>query len=106
MILYLQIIDTPEDRSKFERLYYEYRGLMFCIANEILKNKQDAEDMVHAAFVSIAENMDKIDAPICPKTKAYAATIVTHKALDLRRRKERHPTVPLDSGIARTALRL
>ena len=50
MIIYLQMIDTPEDRSKFEQIYLEYRGLMFHVANEILHNEQDAEDAVHQAF--------------------------------------------------------
>ena len=57
MIIYLQMIDAPEDKHKFEILYTEYRGLMFYIANQILNNKQDAEDAVHTAFVSIAENI-------------------------------------------------
>ncbi|MBM6722656.1 hypothetical protein [Pseudoflavonifractor phocaeensis] len=50
MIVYLQMIDTPEDRSKFEQIYLEYRGLMFHVANEILHNEQDAEDTVHQAL--------------------------------------------------------
>lgn len=43
MIVYLQMIDTPDDRSKFEHLYLEYRGLMFHAANQILHNEQDAD---------------------------------------------------------------
>lgn len=56
MILHLQMIDTPEDRSKFERLYLEYRGLMFHTANQILRNEQDPEDAVHQVFLKIAEH--------------------------------------------------
>ena len=96
MIIYLQMIDAPEDKHKFEVLYTEYRGLMFYIANQILNNKQDAEDAVHTAFVSIAENIQKIDEPICPKTKGYIVTITESKAIDLYRRKQRHPQHPLD----------
>ena len=50
MLIYLQMIDTPEERSKFELLYREYRGLMFHVANRILENDQDAEDAVHQAL--------------------------------------------------------
>ena len=64
MMIYLQMIDTPEDRSKFEQLYLEYRGLMFHVANKILRNEQDAEDMVHQAFLKVAENIEKIGAQI------------------------------------------
>ena len=93
MIVYLQMIDAPEDKHKFEVLYHEYRGLMFYIANKILRNEQDAEDTVHTAFVTIAENIQKIDEPVCPKTKGYVVIIVESKAIDLYRHKQRHPEI-------------
>lgn len=95
MIIYLQMIDTPEDKHKFEILYREYRGLMFYLANRILKNEQDAEDAVHTAFVSIAEHIQKIEEVLCPKTKGYIVTIVESKAIDMYRRKQRHPKLSL-----------
>lgn len=95
MLVFLQTIETPEEKDKFERLYLQYRDLMFYIANQILQNAQDAEDAVHAAFVSIAENMEKISAFDSPKTKGYVVTITENKAIDLFRRKKRHPKVQL-----------
>lgn len=50
MLIYLQVIDAPEDRDQFITLYETYRGLMFYVANQILQNEQDAEDAVHDAF--------------------------------------------------------
>lgn len=91
MVIYLQTIDAPGDRDKLEVLYKEYRSLMFYIANKILGNEKDAEDAVHAAFVSIAENIERISDPLCPKTRGYIVTIVERKAIDLYRRKARHP---------------
>lgn len=85
------MIDAPEEKDKFERLYLKYRDLMFYIANKILQNEQDAEDAVHAAFLSIAENMEKVSTPDCPKTKGYIVTITENKAIDLYRKKKRHP---------------
>ena len=85
------MIDAPEEKDKFERLYLKYRDLMFYIANKILQNQQDAEDVVHAAFLSIAENMEKISSPTCPKTKGYIVTVTENKAIDLYRKKKRHP---------------
>ena len=71
MIIYLEMINAPEERHKFEVLYRAYRRMMFYIANRILNNEQDAEDAVHSAFVYIAENIQKIDEPMCPKTRGY-----------------------------------
>ena len=56
----LQTIESEEDKSKFEGIYYRYRKLMFHVAMKILHNRQDAEDAVHQAFVSIIENLEKI----------------------------------------------
>lgn len=54
------MLETPEEKSLFEQIYLEYRGLMFHVAYEILHNEQDAEDAVHQAFVKIAENIKKL----------------------------------------------
>ena len=59
MLIYLQVIDAPEDRDQFITLYETYRGLMFYVANQILQNEQDAEDAVHDAFLSVAEHIKK-----------------------------------------------
>ena len=60
MLIYLQMIETPEDQSKFEQIYEKYLGLMYHVALKILENHEDAEDAVHQAFVSIAENLSLI----------------------------------------------
>ena len=96
MLIYLQMIETPLEKSKFEQLYHQYRALMFHVANGILHNDRDAEDAVHNAFVSIAENISKIEDPNCPKTKGYIVTIVERKAIDLYRRKQRRNVISID----------
>ena len=99
MMIYLQMIDTPEERSKFEQLYLEYRGLMFHVANNILHHEQDAEDMVHQAFLKVAEHIEKIGDPKCPKTRGYLVTIVENKAIDLYRRRQRRRMVELSDEL-------
>ena len=71
MLIYLQMLESPEEKSILEQIYLEYRGLMYHVAYEILHNEQDAEDAVHHAFVKIAENIKKITDPVCPKTHSY-----------------------------------
>ena len=102
MLIYLQMIETPEDKTKFETLYTEYKEWMGTIAFSILHNKQDAEDAVHNAFVKIAENIKKVGDPLSKKTRAYIVTITETKAIDIYRKKQRHPEVPIseeDIGI-------
>lgn len=95
MIFYLQMIESEEDRTKFEILYTEYKDWMGTIAFSILHNKQDAEDAVHNAFVKVAENIKKVDDPLSKKTRSYIVTIIETKAIDIYRKKQRHPEVPI-----------
>lgn len=99
MMIYLQMIDSPEDRSKFEQIYIEYRDLMFYIANRILNNQQDAEDVVHEAFLKVAEHIEKIGDPKCSKTKSFIVIVVENKAIDLYRKRSRHPNVELNDEV-------
>ena len=93
MLIYLAIIDSPEDQSKFEIVYNTYKSLMFYVADKILHNEQDAEDAVHNAFIKIAENIQKVGEPICPKTKSYVVTIVESKAIDIYRANQRRKEI-------------
>lgn len=102
MLIYLQMIETPEDKTKFEILYTEYKDWMGTIAFSILHNKQDAEDAVHNAFIKIAEHIKKVDDPLSKKTRSYIVTIIETKAIDIYRKKQRHPEIPIseeDIGI-------
>ena len=67
VLIYLQVIDVPEERGKFERLYHEYQGLMYYVANRILNNPHEAEEVVHDAFLAVLENFSKISEVECPK---------------------------------------
>ena len=42
MVFLMMLIDSEEDRSKFEVIYKSYRNLMFHIANSILGNETDS----------------------------------------------------------------
>lgn len=83
MLIYLQMIESEEDKSKFIAIYENYRDIMFLAANRVLNNPSDAEDAVHQAFVSIIDNLDKIEEIDCPKTRAYVVIITEHKAIDI-----------------------
>ena len=89
MLIYLSMIESEDDKSKFEKIYERYSGLMFHKAMQILKQQQDAEDAVHQAFLSIIVNLQKISEPECPKTRAFVVIIVERKALDIAREKSK-----------------
>lgn len=94
MLLYLQTLETSDDKAKFESLYRTYCGLMVAVAMKITGNRADAEDAVHQAFLSILKNMDKISDVDCLKTKSYVVIITENKAIDLLRARKK--TLPRD----------
>lgn len=100
VLIYLQMIETPEQQSKFETIYLNNRQMMYALAFRILHNQEDAEDAVHQAFVKIAENISKISDPECPKTRGFIVTIVENKAIDIYNRKKKHPQLPFEEAVA------
>lgn len=90
MLIYALTIVKPADRPKLERLYLEYRSVMFCAANEILHNEHEAEDAVQQAFMKIAENLDKVPDELSNKTKAFVVTIAENTAIDRYRKLKRY----------------
>lgn len=89
MLLYLSLIDTEVNKSKFEYIYNSYKKIMFYVANDILKNEAQAEDAVHTSFIKIINNLDKVKEVKCNKTKAFVVTIAKHTAIDIYRKNKR-----------------
>lgn len=102
MLVYLQLLETEEDRSKFEALYLMYRDMLYCIAWKYLKNEMDAEDAVHQAFVSIADNFSKIGDLECPETKSYIVITLRCRCYDIIRSKKRRQHVLYEDAISDT----
>ena len=100
MLIYLAMIDSPDDQAKFERVYNKYRYLMLHVANKILQNHQDAEDAVHQAFIAVIENIEKIIEVDSPKTRSYLVIITERKAIDLLRKNQKRQVMELNDDIA------
>lgn len=74
--VYLAMLDTSEDKSKFEDLYNQYKATLITVANQILKDTELSEDAVHEAFLSLARNMNKISGKNCIQIRNYLIIIV------------------------------
>ena len=91
MLFLMMLIDSEEDRSKFEIIYETYHKLMFFLARQILSDDRDAEDAVQEAFIRIIKNLEKITDPKCPKSKHYIVIIVKRTAIDIKKKLDREP---------------
>ena len=96
MLIYLAMIESDEDKSKFEIIYNSYKKLMLYQANTILGDTNDTEDVVHESFLKIIKIIDQIEVAKCPKTRNLVVTIVERTAIDLYRRRQKVPIVAMD----------
>lgn len=96
MFIYLAMIDSPEEKLKFELIYERYKNLMFYTANSVLGDTRDSEDVVHDAFIKIIEIIDDISDPNSPQTSCLIVTITENKAIDLYRKRKVKTVVPFE----------
>lgn len=106
MLIYLQMLECEEDKDKFEQIYLRYRGLMFHVAMQILQQEQDAEDVVHQAFLAVLKHLKKISRVECPKTRAFVVIIVERKAIDRLRERNRAAGLPFEEWMSGTEIPL
>lgn len=83
MILFLEYLNTEQERENFKKLYRQYKNLLFWIARSKTNSDEDAEDCVQETFAYVAKHFDKIDCIESSRTKCYLATIVEGFAIDI-----------------------
>lgn len=81
--LYLSMLESQDDKSRFEQLYIKYRQDMYAVAYAVLNNKEDAEDAVHQSFLKIADNFTKVSQIPCHELKAYIVIISKNMAINM-----------------------
>ena len=99
MLLILSTTEVGVQDSKFDKIYFSYRNLMFTVAYHLLHNKEDAQDAVQEAFLSIAMNLDKVPNEPSTESRAYAVTVVKRKACDILRHRPFVPSAEYDDAI-------
>lgn len=90
---YLSLIETEEDKSKFERLYNQYKKLLKYIAVEMLQDEFLAEDAVHEAFIKLTRYINGIDESNSHKTKAFIVIIIKSVCRDMLRKESNKDTI-------------
>ena len=94
LICYLQMLDTPEEKVRFEQIYLKYRSLMYRVADGILHNRQDAEDAVHNAFLRIIQHFKRFQITPVRDLAPLVTVIARNEAISLQRKRKGE--VPLE----------
>lgn len=61
MLLLMMARDTPEDKSKFEKIYSKYKDVMYYAAHGILGGQYEAEDAVSQTLFKLISHLEKIE---------------------------------------------
>ncbi len=92
------MIDSKENLSKFQRIYEKYKNTMYSVAYDIIKNSQDAEDIVETSLIKVIDILDNIDDADIDRSrcKNLMITITKNAAIDCLRKNVNGP-VPYDN---------
>ena len=85
--IYLSVIESEEDRSKFEKAYIANRDMMYNTAFRILNNVAASEDAVHDAFLATANVFDKISHLSDNAIRNYLFIVVRNAALKISKQQ-------------------
>ncbi len=99
--MFMALIDSAEQQTKFEKIYYAYRKQMFITAKSVLGNNEQTEDAVQEAFLSIAKQIGHIQDNDEKKLRAYVLTVAHHAALDIQKKemKYRNGGIPFEEKV-------
>ena len=97
LVYYLQMLDTPEEKVRFEQIYLKYRGLMYRVADSILHNRQDA---VHNAFLKIIKKFSRFQNTPAQDLAPQIVVIARNEAISLLRKRKGDAPLEEQDGLA------
>ena len=94
MSFYFALIETDEQRGKFEYIYENYYGLMYHTAFSLTQDRQLAEDAVHETCLKIIDSIDTMRVDNKKELASYLCILTRSRTIDYLRRwcnKENSP---------------
>lgn len=93
---FIQTIENPSERNRWESLYMMYQDYMYQIAFSILKNSSDAEDVVNQTFLKMINSGIELD-PNDPRCKVYLGRAANNNAINLYKRNNHFSLIDIDT---------
>jgi len=90
MLLVLASIENKEVRSYLEKLYYDYKKVSYSKALSIVKNQDDAQDVVQQVYANIAEYLDCNKNVDIKNKNAFISEITRNVSLDFLKKQRLH----------------
>lgn len=83
--LFIQALLDEDDRAFIEKLYLEYRDLMFRVAYGMLHDTHNTKDAINSACASLCKHAQRLKQMACCKQRAYIVTTIENACRDLMR---------------------
>ena len=80
------------EKSAIEKVYLEYKNLMFFVIANYISNKDDADDVLSDSFLKALEHKSEIKDPT--KLKAFLCSIAKNEALNFLKKTSKE--IPSD----------
>ena len=94
--MYLSVIDSDEDRSKFEKAYIANRDMMYNTAYRILHNAASSEDAVHEALLATANVFERISHLSDTAIRNYLFIVVRNTSWRMSEKQSRE--IPIEDN--------
>lgn len=98
IFFYAALMETEEQRSKFEAIYAKYYGLMYRTAFSITRNAHHAEDCVHETCLTLIDRIDDLRVDAGKEFVSYLRTLTRNRTIDYLRKWCRGKSDPADDA--------
>ena len=94
--MYLVLLETDQERDRFQTIYEKNYLKMYHVVLAILKQQPDAENAVHEAFLALAENFEKYSRLTDDKMAGFCVSVAKNKAIDMLRKRKHYSEAELE----------
>lgn len=92
--IYLALLETEEEKERFQWIYDHLRHKMYRVARSVLKSEHLAQEAVQESFFKIIRNFSKIFSISSEEIEPYIVTIVENTAKDMLRAEGKTDEMP------------
>lgn len=97
VMIFIAALETEEERSMAGRIFELYQNAMYWTAQDVLKNRADAEDALMKAAENICQHIHDFDGLSENDIKRKVKTIVQNAAIDIYRKKSKENIDSIDA---------
>ena len=90
-MLLFSMVENEKDLSKFQRIYDQYKNMMYWVAYDITKNTHDAEDVVQLSLIKLIDILYRIEEEEIGRSRCKNLLIIDHL------RKASHAPIPFET---------